>query len=91
MSPGSTSKSESPSTTYDGRIDLDAAQSPTHIENFDFDNMKINDLDIEAGIDSGIITECWDRTPLHMAIAERRESVIRCFIDYKGENFVYDF
>ena len=33
---------------------------------------------------SGIVTECHGRTPLHMAIAEKHESVVNCIIEFQG-------
>ena len=76
-------------TTTDGRIDFDTVTTPSVLEEFDFDNMKINELDLEVGLETGIIKECWDRTPVHVAISEKHDSVIRCFIDYKGKVYVY--
>ena len=70
--------------TFDGRIDLNALQSPTALEKFDYDSMNISELEIEAELDVSIVTECWDRTPMHVAVAEKKDKVIRCFIEYKG-------
>ena len=64
-------------------------QSPTEIEKFDYDTMTISELEIEAGMDTGIIKDCWDRTPMHVAVSEEKESVVKCFIDYKGSLFLF--
>lgn len=71
--------------TFDGRIDLNTIQSPTAIEKFDYDAMKVSELEIEAGMDDSVVTECWDRTPMHVAVSEENDSVLRCFIEYKGK------
>ena len=81
---GGTSDSNPTILTYDGRIDLNAVQSPTAIEKFDYDAMTISDLEIESDLENDVITECWDRTPMHVAVTEKNESVLRCFIEYKG-------
>ena len=70
--------------TFDGRIDLNALQSPTALEKFDYDSMNISELEMEAELDVSIVTACWDRTPMHVAVAEKKDKVIRCFIEYKG-------
>eukprot|EP00795_Rhopilema_esculentum_P015608 gene15608-6884_t len=80
---GATSDSNPTILTYDGRIDLNAVQSPTAIEKFDYDAMTISDLEIESDLDNDVITECWDRTPMHVAVTEKNESVLRCFVEYK--------
>ena len=75
--------------SFDGRIDLDALQSPTAIEKFDYDSMNISELEIEAGLDTSIVTECWDRTPMHVAVVEKKDTVVRCFIEYKGNVLLF--
>ena len=70
--------------TFDGRVDLDALQSPTAIEKFDYDSMNIDELELEAELDLSVVTECWDRTPMHVAVTEKKDNVVRCFIEYKG-------
>ena len=74
--------------TFDGRVDLNALQSPTLIEKFDYDSMNVSELEIEAELDVSIVTECWDRTPMHVAVAEKKDRVVRCFIEFKGSDFL---
>lgn len=32
-----------------------------------------------------VITECYGKTPLHIAIAEKHESVVNCIIEFQGK------
>ena len=71
-------------TTFDGRIDIQAIHSPSQFESFDFDSMYISGLDIEDGLHADIISECWDRTPLHVAVTHKHADVVKCFTDQAG-------
>lgn len=31
-----------------------------------------------------VITECYGRTPLHIAVTDKRKDVVNCFIDFRG-------
>lgn len=73
--------------TFDGRIDVRAIHSPSQIESFDFDEMKISELHILDGLHPDVITECWGRTPLHMAITAKHETVVQSFINQVGKSF----
>lgn len=68
-------------TTFNGRIDEKAIRSPTQVEKFDFDKMHVSNLDIEDGLHPDVITECWNQTPMHMAVTEKHKDVVKCFID----------
>jgi len=82
---GSRSEDRPPVMTFDGRVDLNALQSPTAIEKFDYDSMNVSELELEAELDVSIATECWDRTPMHVAVAEKKDRVVRCFIEFKDD------
>ncbi|XP_047142037.1 rabankyrin-5 isoform X3 [Hydra vulgaris] len=69
-------------TSFDGRIDVQLIQSPTDVEKFDFDAMQITQLDIEDGLQQDVITDCWNCTPLHFAVIEKQEEIVKCFIKY---------
>lgn len=69
-------------TMFDGRIDVKAIHSPTQVDSFDFDHMHISCLDIEDGLHPGVVTECWGKTALHMAVTNRQKEVIKCFVDH---------
>lgn len=71
-------------TLYNGRIDTTAIKSADEVDNFDFENMKISLLDIEDGLHQKIISDCWNQTPLHMAIIEKHPVVVNCFIRQAG-------
>ena len=86
---GSRSEDRPPVMTFDGRVDLNALQSPTAIEKFDYDSMNVSELELEAELDVSIVTECWDRTPMHVAVAEKKDRVVRCFIEFKGSDCSY--
>ena len=32
-----------------------------------------------------VITECYGKTPLHIAIAEKHENVVNCIIEFQGK------
>ena len=78
-------------TSFDGRIDVQLIQSPTDVEKFDFDHMQISQLDIEDGLQQDVITECWNCSPLHFAVIEKQEDVVKCLIKYSGADFFYRF
>jgi len=82
---GMASNSNQKITTYDGRIDVQAINSPSQIESFDFDNMKISELYIMDGLHSDIVTDCWNRSPLHLAVTNKHREVVKCFIN-QSEN-----
>lgn len=84
---GMPSNSSQNITTFDGRIDVRAIHSPSQIESFDFDEMKISELHILDGLHPDVITECWGRTPLHMAVTAKHETVVQSFINQVGKGF----
>ena len=59
----------------------DAAQTPTEdtIDKLIEDYQLYHDPYLQA-----VIIECHGRTPLHIAVAEKHEDVVNCFIDFQG-------
>lgn len=61
--------------------DSDTAQTPTEdmIRKLIEDYQLYQDPYLKA-----VITECHGRTPLHVAVADKHEEVVNCFIDFQG-------
>ena len=61
--------------------DSEAAQTPTEdmIHKLIVDYQLYHDPYLKA-----VIIECHGRTPLHVAVAEKHEDVVNCFIDFQG-------
>lgn len=47
--------------------------------------MHVSNLDIEDGLHPDVITECWNQTPMHMAVTEKHKDVVKCFIDQSSK------
>lgn len=61
--------------------ETDAAQTPTE----DMINKLIDDFQLyQDPYLKAVITECHGRTPLHVAVAEKHEDVVNCFVDFQG-------
>jgi len=63
--------------------DPDAAQTPTEemIHKLIEDYQLYQDPYLKA-----VIIDCHGRTPLHVAMADKHEDVVNCFIDFQGES-----
>ena len=60
-------------------------KSANQVDAFDFDAMHIYRVDIEDGLNQTVINDCWNRTPLHMAITQKYPQVVNCFIQHAGK------
>ena len=61
--------------------DSDTAQTPTE----DTINNLIEDFQLyQDPYLTVVITECHGRTPLHIAVSDKHEDVVNCFIDFQG-------
>ena len=61
--------------------DSDTAQTPTE----DTINNLIEDFQLyQDPFLTAVITECHGRTPLHIAVSDKHEDVVNCFIDFQG-------
>ena len=70
-----------PSDTESGERDAELAESPTEevIQKLIDDHQLYQDPCAKA-----VITHCHGRTPLHVAVTEKHEAVVNCFIDFQG-------
>lgn len=61
--------------------ETDAVEAPTEdtINKLIDDNQLYKDPYVTA-----VITECYGRTPLHIAVTDKHEDVVNCFIDFQG-------
>ena len=61
--------------------ETDAAETPTE----DMINKMIDEFQLYRDpYLTDVITECYGRTPLHIAVTDRRKDVVNCFIDFRG-------
>ena len=61
--------------------DPNTAQTPTE----DTINNLIEDFQLyQDPYLTTVITECHGRTPLHIAVSDKHEDVVNCFIDFQG-------
>lgn len=73
--------SPSESSSVGATADSDAAQTPTE----DMIHKLIEDYQLyQDPYLKAVIIECHGRTPLHVAVAEKHEEVVNCFIDFQG-------
>lgn len=64
-----------------GTADSDTAQTPTEdmIHKLIEDHQLYQDPYLKV-----VIIDCHGRTPLHVAVADKHEDVVNCFIDFQG-------
>jgi len=61
--------------------DPDTAETPTE----DMINKLIEDYQLyQDPYLKAVIIDCHGRTPLHVAVSEKHEDVVNCFIDFQG-------
>lgn len=59
----------------------DTVETPTE----DMINKMIDDFQLYRDpYLTDVITECYGRTPLHIAVTDKRKDVVNCFIDFRG-------
>ena len=68
--------------------ETDAVEAPTEdtINKLIDDNQLYKDPYVTA-----VITECYGRTPLHIAVTDKHEDVVNCFIDFQGRSLFWLF
>ena len=73
--------SPSEASSVGASADPDTAETPTE----DMIHKLIEDYQLyQDPYLKAVITDCHGRTPLHVAVSDKHEDVVNCFIDFQG-------